>query len=169
MNDAGAKVLITADGAYRKGGVVPLKQMVDAAVPHCPSIERVVVVERVGKGCHLQPGRDITWAQAMANPAHGGAEWMDSEAPLFILYTSGSTGKPKGVLHSTGGYMVWVGTTTRWILDLKDRDIYWCTADVGWVTGHSYAVYGPLLNGATTFLYEGAPTTPGPDRFWEMI
>jgi acetyl-CoA synthetase len=171
LNDAGAKVLITADGGYRKGAVIPLKSMADAAVPQVPSIEKVLVVERLGHGCAMTVGRDIRWTEALAkaDPAQGYVEWLDAEAPLFILYTSGSTGKPKGVLHTTGGYMVWAGRTTDWVFDLRPGETYWCTADVGWVTGHTYVTYGPLLNGATSLLYEGAPTTPGPDRFWDLV
>jgi acetyl-CoA synthetase len=172
LNDAGAKLLITADGGYRKGKVIPLKAMADAAVASCPTVKQVIVVERVGKSLDapMTAGRDLGYAELMgkagADPA---VTWHDAEHPLFILYTSGSTGKPKGVMHTTGGYMTFAGYTTRLVFDLRETDTYWCTADIGWVTGHSYVVYGPLLNGATSFMYEGAPTTPGNDRFWDMI
>ncbi|MCI0574345.1 MAG: acetate--CoA ligase [Myxococcaceae bacterium] len=169
MNDAGAKVLLTADGGWRKGAVVPLKKNVDEAAPHIPTLERVVVLERVGQGGALGP-RDVSWKALVEGESDVCApEWVESEHPLFILYTSGSTGKPKGVLHTTGGYAVNVSLTTRWVFDLEEEDVYWCTADVGWVTGHSYVVYGPLMNGATTVLYEGAPVHPQPDRFWDMV
>ncbi|MBX5482150.1 MAG: acetate--CoA ligase [Myxococcaceae bacterium] len=167
--DAGAKVLITADGGWRKGAVVPLMQNAREAVQGAPSIEQVVVLNRLGQALTLE-GREVGWDALVSKQAETcDPEWVESEHPLFILYTSGSTGKPKGVLHTTAGYAVNVSLTTRWCFDLKPEDIYWCTADVGWVTGHSYVVYGPLMNAATTFLYEGAPTHPGPDRFWEMI
>ncbi|MFN7134431.1 MAG: acetate--CoA ligase, partial [Myxococcales bacterium] len=170
MNDAGAKVVITADGGWRKGAVVPLKVNTDKALEGCPSVERVVVVRRTGEHVHMKLGRDFWYHDVIGDqPVWCEPEQLDSEHPLFILYTSGSTGKPKGVLHTTGGYMVGVAVTTKWVFDLKEEDTYWCTADVGWVTGHSYVVYGPLANGATSLMYEGAPTTPGPDRFWEII
>jgi acetyl-CoA synthetase len=169
MNDAGAKVLITADGGWRKGQVVPLKANVDAALPHMATVEHVVVLHHVQKGA-ASTAREVAWDALVAGEsATCEPEWVESEHPLFILYTSGSTGKPKGVLHTTGGYSVNVSLTTRWVFDLRDEDRYWCTADVGWVTGHSYVVYGPLMNGATTLLYEGAPTHPEPDRFWSII
>jgi acetyl-CoA synthetase len=169
MNDAGAKVLLTADGGWRKGGVVPLKANVDAALAHMPTIEKVVVLTRTKNPVQMGP-KDVSWDKLVSSqPATCEPEWVDSEHPLFVLYTSGSTGKPKGVLHTTGGYSVYVSLTTRWVFDLRDEDVYWCTADVGWVTGHSYVVYGPLMNHATSFLYEGAPVTPGPDRFWDNI
>ncbi len=169
MNDAGAKVLLTADGGWRKGSVVPLKRNVDEAAPHIPSLEKIVVLRRIEAGAAPGP-KEVDWAALVeGQSADCEPEWVESEHPLFILYTSGSTGKPKGVLHATGGYAVNVSLTTRWVFDLKEEDVYWCTADVGWVTGHSYVVYGPLMNGATTVIYEGAPTTPGPDRFWDLI
>ncbi|MDC0714951.1 acetate--CoA ligase [Stigmatella sp. ncwal1] len=169
MNDAGAKVLLTADGGWRKGAVVPLKKNVDAALPNMRTIEKVVVAKRAGDAGTLGP-KDISWEELVKGQSDTcEPEWVESEHPLFVLYTSGSTGKPKGVLHSTGGYSVYASLTTRWVFDLKEDDIYWCTADVGWVTGHSYVVYGPMLNGVTTVLYEGAPTQPGPERFWEII
>jgi acetyl-CoA synthetase len=169
MIDAGAKVLITADGGWRKGAVVPLKKNADEAVAGASSIEKVIVLNRMKKPLSLGP-KDVAWEDLVRQQKpECEPEWVDSEHPLFILYTSGSTGKPKGVLHTTGGYAVNVSLTTRWVFDLKDEDVYWCTADVGWVTGHSYVVYGPMLNGATSVMYEGAPTTPGPDRFWDII
>jgi acetyl-CoA synthetase len=169
MNDAGAKVLLTADGGYRKGAVVPLKRHVDDAVPGIGSMEKVVVLNRTGRPLQLGP-KEVAWESLVAGQKpECEPEWVDSEHPLFILYTSGSTGKPKGVLHTTAGYAVGASLTTRWVFDLREGDVYWCTADVGWVTGHTYVVFGPLMNGATVLMYEGAPTTPGPDRFWELI
>ena len=170
MNDSKAVVLITQDGAPRRGAVVELKEAADQAARSIPTLKHMLVVQRTGGGISMKKGRDRWWHQEMAGasdrfePAK-----LDSEAPLFILYTSGSTGKPKGILHTTGGYMVWAHYTTQQVFDIRDEDIYWCTADIGWVTGHSYVVYGPLLNGATTFMYEGAPNYPGPDRFWDVI
>ena len=171
MVDAGAKVLLTADGGWRKGNVVPLIDNVRAAMAlGMPSVTKILVARRTGKTAHTPTGNEVAWeALEAAQSAVCEPEWVDSEHPLFILYTSGSTGKPKGVLHTTGGYALWAKLTTRWVFDLKETDIYWCTADVGWVTGHSYVVYGPLMNGVTTVIYEGAPTTPGPDRFWDII
>ncbi len=169
MNDAGARVLVTADAGWRKGTKVPLRANVLEAAKQVPSLEKIVVLSRTGEPLALGP-KEVAWEQLMAAQSDAcEPEWVESEHPLFILYTSGSTGKPKGVLHTTGGYAVNVSLTTRWVFDLREEDVYWCTADVGWVTGHSYVVYGPLLNGATSFIYEGAPTTPGPDRFWELI
>ena len=171
LNDAGAKVVVTADGGWRKGAVVRLKDAVDEAISlGAPSVTAVVVLRRTGTDVTVVEGRDHWWHRVVAKAAPDcPAEALDSEHPLFILYTSGSTGKPKGVLHTTGGYLVQTAWTTRHVFDLRDTDVYWCSADVGWVTGHSYVVYGPLACGATVFMYEGAPMHPRPDRFWEMI
>jgi len=168
--DSGAVALITADGSYRRGGIVPLKQNVDDALRGATSIKRVIVFRRTGHDAHIEEGRDVWWHREMEYvDANCPAVALDSEHPLYILYTSGSTGKPKGILHTTGGYLVGIYSTTKYVFDLRDEDIFWCTADVGWVTGHSYVVYGPLANGATTFMYEGAPNWPEPDRFWKLI
>lgn len=170
INDAQAKAVITADGTYRRGNVLPLKPQVDEALKNCPSVKNVVVLRRSNNPVAMQAGRDHDWSALMAKAAlNHAAEALDAEHPLFVLYTSGSTGKPKGIQHSTGGYMVGTYLTTREIFDLRDDDLYWCTADVGWVTGHSYAVYGPLLNGASVFMYEGAPNFPQVDRFWDIV
>jgi acetyl-CoA synthetase len=173
INDAGAKVLVTADGGYRRGRVVALKDAADRAVEDTPSIEHVVVVRR-GAGLHapthMRDGRDHWYDDLMASAENAcEAEPLDAEDLLFILYTSGTTGKPKGVVHSTGGYMTQVMATTNLVFDLREDDVYWCTADVGWVTGHSYIVYGPLSNGATVLMYEGAPDWPDRGRFWELV
>jgi acetyl-CoA synthetase len=175
--DCGAKLVITADGYWRRGNIVPLKKTTDEAITECPTVEKVVVLKRVGEkaGIEMKEGRDVWWHDIVADaPETSEPEQMDAEDPLFILYTSGSTGKPKGILHTTGGYLTGVFTTTNLVFDLKEDDLYWCTADVGWVTGHSYIVYGPLANGATVFMYEGSPDwgTEGKaarDRFWDMI
>jgi acetyl-CoA synthetase len=170
INDQRAKLLITADGGWRRGSIVPLKKIADEALRDTPSIENVVVVQRTGADVAFDPKREHWWHERMeAAPASCPPETMDAEDPLYILYTSGTTGKPKGILHTTGGYLVGVYATTKWIFDLKDEDIYWCTADIGWVTGHSYIVYGPLANGATCVMYEGAPDTPARDRFWDIV
>ncbi len=172
INDAQSEVVVTADGGWRKGGIVPLKQNTDDAVAQCPSVKHVVVVRRVGDAAniHIHEGRDHWWHRLMQDASSKcDPESMDAEDPLFILYTSGSTGKPKGVLHTTGGYMTHVTTTHDWIFDVKEDDTYWCTADIGWVTGHSYIVYGPLANGATSLMYEGAPDWPHRGRNWEII
>jgi acetyl-CoA synthetase len=169
INDAGAKILITADGGYRRGSIVPLKQNADDAVAATPSIEHVVVLRRTGQTVSFKTGRDLWWSELMARAAKDcPPEAMDAEDPLFILYTSGTTGKPKGILHTTGGYLTQAYATTKWVFDLKDSDVFWCTADVGWVTGHSYVVYGPLALGVTEVMYEGAPDHPGKDRFWSI-
>ncbi|MER3451789.1 MAG: acetyl-coenzyme A synthetase, partial [Thermus sp.] len=170
IKDAEAKVLITADGGFRRGQIVPLKRNADEALQDAPSIQHVVVVRRTGEEVPMTPGRDHWYHELMeAVEDRCEPEPMEAEDPLFILYTSGSTGKPKGVLHTTGGYAVYTYYTTRLVFDLKDEDVYWCTADVGWVTGHSYIVYGPLQNGATVVMYEGAPNWPEPDRFWRIV
>ena len=169
INDAGAKVLITADGGYRRGTVVPLKVNADDALSSTPSIEHVVLLRRTGQTVTIKSGRDLWWSELMAKAAtECPPEAMDAEDPLYILYTSGTTGKPKGILHTTGGYLTQVYATTKWVFDLKDSDVFWCTADVGWVTGHSYVVYGPLALGVTELMYEGAPDHPGKDRFWAL-
>ena len=169
INDAGAKVLVTADGGYRRGSIVPLKQNADEALTATPSIEKSVVLQRTGQTVPMQAGRDLWWNDLMATAKPDcPPEPMDAEDPLYILYTSGTTGKPKGILHTTGGYLTHVYATTKWVFDLGDADVFWCTADVGWVTGHSYVVYGPLALGVTEVMYEGAPDFPAKDRFWEI-
>ncbi|MCU0620865.1 MAG: acetate--CoA ligase [Gemmatimonadales bacterium] len=175
INDAQASVLITADGGYRRGSVLPLKRFADEAIAACPSVKHVVVVRRRpgGEGdesfANMTEGRDHWWHRLLdhADP-HCAPEPMESEDMLFILYTSGTTGKPKGIVHTTGGYLTQVAATTKYVFDLKDEDVFWCTADVGWVTGHSYVVYGPLAVGATVLMYEGAPDWPERDRFWKI-
>jgi len=169
-NDAGARILITADGGWRRGKVIPLKENVDAALLKSPSIEKVIVFNRCNLKVDMKPGRDYWWHEEMASSsAICPAEPFDSEHPLFILYTSGSTGKPKGILHTSAGYLLGTSATHKWVFDLKEEDVYWCTADVGWITGHSYIVYGPLCNGTTVVMFEGAPNHPKEDRFWDII
>ena len=175
MNDAAAKVVITADGGYRRGQIVPLKRNTDKALEEVPSVKHVVVVQRrtggpIGEAyVEMQEGRDHWWHRLMQKAELDcPPEQMDAEDVLFILYTSGTTGKPKGIVHTTGGYLTGVAYTTKYVFDLKDEDVFWCTADVGWVTGHSYLVYGPLANGATCLMYEGAPDWPEKDRLWDM-
>ena len=172
ISDSQSRLLITADGGWRRGNKVTLKDTADAALEGETTIEKVIVVNRTddAKHVHMKQGRDFWWHRLMeeAEIKHEALP-MEAEDPLYILYTSGSTGKPKGILHTSGGYLTGVAATTKYIFDIKDSDVYWCTADVGWVTGHSYVVYGPLANGATVFLYEGAPDYPQRDRFWSLI
>jgi acetyl-CoA synthetase len=170
LADSKAVAVITADGGYRRGGIVPLKHNVDEALKGETTVKRVIVFRRAHNEIHIVEGRDVWWHRELEYvDAHCEPEALDSEHPLYILYTSGSTGKPKGILHTTGGYLTGVYSTTKYVFDLREEDVYWCTADVGWVTGHSYVVYGALANGATTLMYEGAPNWPEPDRFWRII
>jgi acetyl-CoA synthetase len=170
LNDAQVKVVITADGGWRKDAIVPLKTSVDQALTGAPTVQKVLVVQRTAQAVAMTEGRDVWWHELQPQQSTDCvAEPMDSEDLLFILYTSGSTGKPKGVVHTTGGYNLYAHMTTQWIFDLKDSDVFWCTADVGWITGHSYVVYGPLSNGATTLMYEGAPRPSNLGCFWEVI
>ena len=173
INDCQARLLVTADGSWRRGQIVPLKKNADEALEGCPSIEHVLVVNRTSDPgqVSMKGGRDLWWHRQMerSGAAVVEPERLDSEHPLYILYTSGTTGKPKGLLHTTGGYLVGAHTTGKYVFDFKDQDTYWCTADIGWVTGHSYIVYGPLSNGATSVMYEGGPDYPDKDRFWELV
>src|SRR5438445_110846 len=169
-NDAQARPVVPADGGWRRGKEVELKKNVDAALAKSPTVEKCVVYNRCNQAVEMKPGRDLWWHELMANAsADCPAEPLDSEHPLFLLYTSGSTGKPKGILHTTAGYLLGTSLTHKWVFDLREEDTYWCTADLGWVTGHSYIVYGPLANGATSVMYEGATNHPREDRFWDLI
>jgi len=170
IHDANSSLVITADGGYRRGSTVPLKKNTDEALKECPGVKSVIVLKRTGEPVNMQHGRDIWWDDFVKGvEAKCPAEPMDSEDLLYLLYTSGSTGKPKGIIHTTGGYLTGITATHKWVFDIHEDDVYWCTADVGWVTGHSYVVYGPLANGATTVMYEGTPDFPDKDRFWRII
>ncbi|HEX7973068.1 MAG TPA: acetate--CoA ligase, partial [Anaerolineales bacterium] len=173
IEDAKSKVLITADGGYQRGKVTQLKAIADEAMARQPTIESCIVVKRTGQEIYMEPGRDYWYSELMSLPITSSpmcyTEPVDAEDPLFVLYTSGTTGRPKGVVHTHGGYMVYTYTTLKYVFDIKDEDRWWCAADPGWVTGHSYIVYGPLLNGATSFMYEGAPNHPYPNRWWKMV
>jgi acetyl-CoA synthetase len=170
INDSKATAVITCDGGYRRGAIVPLKQQVDEALKDTPAVKRVIVFRRANNDVHIEEGRDVWWHREMEYvDGKFPPVALDSEHPLFILYTSGSTGKPKGILHTTGGYLLGAYITCKYVFDLREEDLYWCTADVGWVTGHSYVVYGPLACGATTFMYEGAPNWPDWGRWWRLI
>ena len=169
-NDAKAKLIVTADAGWRRGNQVPLKANVDAALAKSPTVEKCIVYRRTGCDVTMHEGRDFWWHELMAKASvYCPAEPLESETPLFILYTSGSTGKPKGIKHTTAGYNLYAKKTMEWVFDIRDDDVYWCTADIGWITGHTYVVYGPLTAGATVFMYEGAPDTPRQDRWWQMI
>ncbi len=169
-NDAEAKLIITSDGLHRRGKVLPLKETVDEALAKSPTVQHCLVLKRVGNDAPMTDGRDVWWHDVVdGQPGELPAEPLDSETTLFILYTSGSTGKPKGIRHTTAGYNLWAKRTFQWVFDHRDDDVYWCTADCGWITGHSYIVYGPLAAGATCLMYEGAPNHPAEDRFWDLV
>ncbi len=168
--DCRSEMLITCNWGYRSGKVLPSKQNADAAMAECPGVKKCVVVQRIDKETEMKEGRDYWWHELMKDASHQcDPEEMDSEDPLYILYTSGSTGKPKGVLHTTAGYLLYTVVSLKYCFDYRDEDVWWCTADIGWVTGHSYIVYGPLALGATSLMFEGVPNYPGPDRFWEVV
>jgi len=170
INDSKSKIVVTSDGGWRRGQIVPLKKNTDDAIVGADCVEKVIVLKRTGQATDWKDGRDVWWDDVVKDqPLACEPEAMDSEDMLYLLYTSGSTGKPKGIKHTTGGYLVGVTATTKWIFDLKEDDVFWCTADIGWVTGHSYVVYGPLANGATVLMYEGAPDWPAKDRFWSIV
>ena len=169
IQDCDSQIVLTADEGLRGGKKVPLKANVDEAVAHCPGVETVIMLRRTGANVTMVPGRDVDWAEAASHSTDCPPEEMSAEDPLFILYTSGSTGKPKGVLHTTGGYCVWASITHEYVFDYRPGQIYWCAADIGWVTGHSYVVYGPLMNGATTVMFEGVPNYPDASRFWQVV
>ena len=170
VNDCAAKLVITADGGWRRGKIIDLKVNVNQALKGCPSVESVITLKRTANRVHMKKGRDFWWHDLVESALHvHKAKAFDSETPLFVLYTSGSTGKPKGVLHTSGGYLLGTTMTSKYVFDLRESDTYWCTADIGWITGHSYVVYGILSNGGTNVIYEGAPNQPGPDRFWSIV
>jgi acetyl-CoA synthetase len=172
LNNSGATLLVTSDGSYRAGRVIPLKKNADEILPECPTVKNCLVVRRTGERVHMELGRDLYIEDTILEyniPSHCDPEPMEAEDPLFILYTSGSTGKPKGLLHTTGGFMVFANCTFKYIFDYHEEDIFWCTADIGWITGHTYIVYGPLSFGATSLMFEGVPTWPAPDRFWKVV
>ena len=170
INDANCNILITADGAFRGDKITPLKHISDEAMQNTPSIDKCIVLKRINSDINIKQGRDVWWKDEMEKvDKNCTAETMNSEDPLFILYTSGSTGKPKGIVHSIAGYMIYTEYSFRNVFQYDEGDIYWCTADIGWITGHSYIVYGPLLAGATTIMFEGVPTYPDVGRFWKIV